>query len=61
MGKLVRDIIDCKISNNHFINLAPINGMDIGEDKKFLLVSCLDSCTRLMDISAGEVVSEYKG
>lgn len=35
--------------------------MDISVDNKFLLVSCLDSAVRLMDLEKGEKVSEYKG
>jgi hypothetical protein len=50
MGKLVRDKIE-----------SPINGLDLSEDKKFAVVSCLNSTIKLLDMHIGEVVSEYKG
>ncbi|CDW87464.1 mitogen-activated protein kinase organizer [Stylonychia lemnae] len=50
MGKLVRDNIE-----------APINSFDIGEDKKFVAVSCLNSTTKLYDLSTGETIADYKG
>lgn len=43
------------------MSIAPINGLDIAEDKKFLVASCLSSTIKLMDLEMGEVVSEYKG
>ena len=50
MGKLIRDKIE-----------SSINGVDISQDKKFILVSCLNSTIKLVDNIAGEVVAEYKG
>jgi len=50
MGKLIRDNID-----------APMNSFDIGEDKKFLAISCLNSTTKLFDLSIGETITDYKG
>ena len=50
MGKLIRDKME-----------SPINGVDLSEDKKFAVVSCLNSTIKLMDMNIGEVVSEYKG
>lgn len=50
MGKLIRDKIE-----------APMNSMDIGEDKKYLIISCLNSTSKLFDLSLGEVITQYKG
>lgn len=50
MGKLVRDKID-----------SPINSFDLSDDKKFAVVSCLNSTIKLLDMDLGETVSEYKG
>lgn len=38
-----------------------MNSFDIGEDKKFILVSCLNSTVKLLDNSLGETIAEYKG
>ena len=38
----------------------PINSFDVGLDPKFVAVSSLDSTIRLLDISDGQIVSEYK-
>jgi mitogen-activated protein kinase organizer 1 len=59
MGKLVRDNLDSKLVQ--MILLGPINSFDIGEDKKFIIVSTLSSTIKLVDLSLGEIVSEYKG
>lgn len=50
MGRLVRDDLD-----------TPINSFDLGEDRNFAVVSTLGSTIKLLDLSIGEVVSEYKG
>lgn len=50
MGKLIRDKIE-----------VPMNSIDIGEDKKYVVISCLNSTTKLFDLSLGEIISEYKG
>ena len=50
MGKLVRDDLD-----------TPINSFDLGQDKNFAIVSTLGSTIKLLDLSIGDVVSEYKG
>lgn len=60
MGKLIRDNIE-GINNNFSSSLVPMNSFDIGEDKKFLLVSCLNSTVKLLDNSLGEAIAEYKG
>ena len=39
---------------------APINSFDIGLDPNFVAVSSLDSTVNLIDISDGQIVSEYK-
>jgi mitogen-activated protein kinase organizer 1 len=41
--------------------IVPMNSFDIGEDKKFVVVSCLNSTVKLLDISMGETIAEYKG
>lgn len=61
MGKLIRDNLYCKIRNLLNPSIAPINCLDIGEDKKFLAVSTLSSTLYLYDNSIGDLVSEYKG
>ena len=65
MGKLIRDKMECESHiNNHsnfLLIIAPINAVDIGQDQKFVVVSCLNSVIKLVDLSMGEVVSEYKG
>jgi mitogen-activated protein kinase organizer 1 len=40
---------------------APINGMDLSPDEKFLLVSCMDDTIRLFDIEHGETLKTYQG
>jgi len=40
--------------------LVPMNSFDIGEDKKFVIVSCLNSILKLIDMTLGEVIAEYK-
>lgn len=50
MGKLIRDNIE-----------SAINSFDIGEDKKFVVLSTLSSTIKLFDLSIGEMVAEYKG
>ena len=44
-----------------FGEFEPINSFDIGIDPNFLAVASLDSTVRMMDITDGLVVSEYKG
>jgi hypothetical protein len=38
-----------------------INSFDLGVDPNFAACSCLDSVVRLIDISDGTLVAEYKG
>lgn len=38
-----------------------MNSIDMGEDKKFVLISCLNSTSKLFDLSSGETIAEYKG
>ncbi len=38
-----------------------MNSLDISQDKKFGVVSCLNSTIKLVDLGLGELVSEYKG
>ena len=63
MGKLVKDNIDCKFFTlwEPDILLGPLNSFDIGDDKKFLVLSSLTSTIKLLDNSSGEIVAEYKG
>lgn len=42
-------------------DLAPINSFDLGEDKKFAVVSTLNSTIKLIDLTIGDTVCEYKG
>ena len=39
---------------------SPINSFDIGLDPNFVSVSTLDSTVTLLDISDGQIISEYK-
>ena len=50
MGRLVRFSVE-----------SPVNSFDIGVDKKFLAVSTLSSTIKLIDITVGDVVAEYRG
>jgi hypothetical protein len=38
-----------------------INSFDLGIDPNFVACSCLDSVVRMIDISDGTLVAEYKG
>lgn len=38
-----------------------INSFDLGIDPNFVACSCLDSVVRMIDISDGSMVAEYKG
>ena len=38
-----------------------INSFDLGVDPNFAACSCLDSVVRLIDITDGTLVAEYKG
>jgi hypothetical protein len=50
MGRLLKDDMG-----------SPINSFDLGEDKKFVVLSTLSSKIKLLDNSIGETVAEYSG
>ena len=43
-----------------FGEFEPINSFDISLDDSYLAVASLDSTVRLMDMSDGQVISEYR-
>ncbi len=63
MGKLIRDNIEGNFYRliNHMFPVVPMNSFDIGEDKKFIIVSCLNSTLKLLDNALGETIAEYSG
>jgi WD40 repeat protein len=50
MGRLLKDDMG-----------SPINSFDLGEHKKFVVLSTLSSKIKLLDNSIGETVAEYSG
>eukprot|EP00920_Eleutheroschizon_duboscqi_P030615 GHVT01074014.1.p1 GENE.GHVT01074014.1~~GHVT01074014.1.p1 ORF type:complete len:171 (-),score=15.12 GHVT01074014.1:440-952(-) len=40
---------------------VPIGSVYFSNDSSFILVSCLDSCIRLVEKSTGDVLNEYRG
>lgn len=39
----------------------PVSALAITHDRLCVLAACLDSCLRLLDIQAGELLASYKG
>lgn len=40
---------------------APVSSLALSHDSNCLLLSCLDSTYRLLDVASGEVLNEYEG
>jgi mitogen-activated protein kinase organizer 1 len=55
-------IYDIRMGQSTFDSFdVAINNLDISGDEKYLIISGLDDCIRLFDITSGEVIKTYTG